>query len=212
MTFQSKIIYPKEEEQKENRLTELMHNEYGEELTREDIITQYEGLLVKGFSVNATFQPPKLENAGEEEADIFEIAQQLELAGIPYKANLKLQASGEYEFISKIAKLVEQQDFDYRVTADLTINEDSTIDFEKESSWFDPEFAKYKLIPKASSQDINDLKTLYDELKKEHCKVSIDIKAKVKKDDDENFVNQFTAYPDGTLVTFKLSDADVYSD
>ncbi|MCT0449330.1 hypothetical protein [Lactococcus lactis] len=211
MTFQSKIIHPKEEEVKENKLTELMLNEFIEELSREEIIAQYEGLLTKGFSVNVVFQPPMLESEGEE-VDVFEIAKQFELAGIPYKATLKLKVSGDYEYISKLAKLVEQQGFDYGVTASLIINENSTIDFEKESSWFDPDFAKYKLTPKASSQDINDLKTLYDELKKEHCKVSIDIKAKVKKDDDESFVNQFTAYPDGTLVTFKLSDADVYGE
>lgn len=209
MTFQSKAVYPKEEEIKGNKLTELKLNELTEELTREDVIAQYKGLLVQGFSVQATFQPPKLTNEGEE-VDVFDVAQKLELAGIPYEATLKSKPSGDYEFITKISKLFEQQDFDYRVVVDLTINENSTVDLEKESSWFDPDYAKYTLNPtKVKSQDINDLKTLYDELKNENCDVSIAIKAKGKKadDNDGNFINQFSAYPDGTTVNFKLSDA-----
>lgn len=42
-------------------------------------------------------------------------------------------------------------------------------------------------------------------------KVTINIKAKVKKDDDA-FATQLVFYPDDTLVIFKLSDAEIYGD
>ncbi|GFO78952.1 hypothetical protein [Lactococcus lactis] len=43
-------------------------------------------------------------------------------------------------------------------------------------------------------------------------KVTINIKAKVKKDDDDAFATQLVLYPDDTLVIFKLSDAEIYGD
>ncbi len=63
----------------------------------------------------------------------------------------------------------------------MQIRENSSVDFEKEGSWFDKDYTKYTILPKASSQDIADLKTLYDALVEEHQKVTINIKAKVKK-------------------------------
>lgn len=77
--------------------------------------------------------------------------------------------------------MIEQQGYDYSITVKLQINENSPVDFEKESSWFDSEYAKYTVLPKASSQDISDLRSLYDILSEEHYKVSINLKAKVKK-------------------------------
>ena len=140
---------------------------------------------------------------------LLNIAESFELAGITYKATLKLKASGTYEDMVKIAKMIEQQGYDYSITVKLQVNENSPVDFEKESSWFDSEYAKYTVLPKASSQDIADLRSLYDILAEEHYKVSINLKAKVKKDDDDSFASQLAAYPAETLVTFKLSDANV---
>lgn len=55
------------------------------------------------------------------------IAGRLELAGIPYKATLKLKASGDYESMVKIAKMIEQQDYDYDISAKLQIRENSSL-------------------------------------------------------------------------------------
>lgn len=207
MTYQVKINYPKEEALESNKLTERMFNEYMDDLEVEAVIKQYEQLLTKGYSVGTTFFPPEIGAEGEEQ-DPFAIAERFELAGISYKATLKLKASGTYEDMVKIAKMIEQQGFDYSITVKLNINENSPVDFEKEATWFDSEYAKYTILPKASSQDIADLKSLYDDLTKEHYKVSINLKAKVKKDDDETFATQLAAYPKDTLVVFKLSDAE----
>ncbi|GAA3261504.1 hypothetical protein LMG8520_2229 [Lactococcus lactis subsp. lactis] len=211
MTYQVKIIYPKEEAAENNKLTERTFNEFIDGLELEEVITQYEQLLTKGYSISVNFAPPQLDDKGTE-PDPFMIAGRLELAGIPYKATLKLKASGDYESMVKIAKMIEQQDYDYDISAKLQIRENSSVDFEKEGSWFDKDYTKYTILPKVSSQDIADLKTLYDALVEEHQKVTINIKAKVKKDDDDSFANQLAAYPPETMIIFKLTDADIYGE
>lgn len=211
MTYQLKISYPKEEAAEKNKLTERTFNEFVDDLTQEEVVKQYEQLISRGYSLGVTFQPPELDIKGGE-TDVFAIAEQFELAGIPYKATLKLKAAGSYEAMTKVVKMIEQQGFDCDVSIKLKINENSPVDFEKETSWFDSDYAKYTVSPKAASTDIIDLKTLYDNLMEEHYKVSIALKAKVKKDDDESFATQLAAYPDETLVVFKLSDADIYGE
>ena len=96
MTYQVKIIYPKEEAAENNKLTERTFNEFIDGLELEEVITQYEQLLTKGYSISVNFAPPQLDDKGTE-PDPFMIAGRLELAGIPYKATLKLKASGDYE-------------------------------------------------------------------------------------------------------------------
>ncbi|MDT2882030.1 hypothetical protein [Lactococcus lactis] len=211
MTFQVKTVFPKEETAENNKFIERTFNELVEGIELDEVVTLYEQLLNKGYSINVNFAPPQLDNKGTE-PDPFMIANRLELAGISYKATLKLKASGDYESMVKIAKLIEQQDYDYDITAKLQIRENSTVDFEKESSWFDKDYTKYTILPKASSQDIADLRTLYDDLIEMNQKVTINIKAKVKKDDDDAFATQLASYPEDTLVIFKLSDAEIHGD
>lgn len=206
MQYILKTSFPKEEAVEGKKLTERTFSEFVSDLEQDEVIEQYEQLLAEGYSVSVTFQPPTYSLQGEE-TDPFVIAEQFELAGISYKATLKLKASGTYEDMLKVAKMIEQQGYDYSITAKLQINENSPVDFEKESSWFDSEFAKYTVLPKASSQDIMDLKSLYDQLSEAYYKPEISLKAKVRKDDDETFATQLTAYPEGTVVSFKLKDA-----
>lgn len=211
MTYQIKIIYPKEEAAEDNKLTERTFNEFIDGLETPEVIEQYEQLLTRGYSISVNFLPPETDNKGED-SDPFAIAGRLELAGIPYKATLKLKASGDYEAMVKVAKLIEQQGFDYDVSVKLKINEHSPVDFEKETSWFDKEYAKYTILPKVNSQDVADLRSLYEILLENHQKVTINIKAKVPKDDDDSFANQLAAYPPETLVVFRLTDADIYGE
>ncbi|MCL2681836.1 MAG: hypothetical protein FWE43_05040 [Streptococcaceae bacterium] len=209
--YQIKIKYPKEEAAENNKQTERTLSEFIDEVEYEDVLVQYDRLLARGYSINVSFQPPELDNDGSE-LNPFEIAEKFDLAGITYKATLKLKALGDYENMVKIAKMIEGQGFDYDVSVKLKVNENSPVDFEKESSWFDAEFTKYTILPKASSHDINDLKSLYDLLSEDNQKVTIALRAKVQKDDDDSFANQLEAYPSETLVVFKLSDADVYGE
>lgn len=206
MQYILKTSYPKEEAVEGKKLTERTFNEFINDLEEDEVIKQYEQFLIEGYSVSVTFQPPSYSLQGEE-TDPFVIAKQFELAGISYKATLKVKASGTYEDMLKVGKLIEQQGYDYDISIKLKVNENSPVDFEKENSWFDSEFAKYSVLPKASSQDIMDLKSLYDQLSEAYYKPEISLKSKVRKDDDETFATQLAAYPEGTVVSFKLKDA-----
>lgn len=206
MQYILKTSYPKEEAVEGKKLTERTFNEFINDLEEDEVIKQYDQLLSEGYSVSVTFQPPTYSLQGEE-TDPFVIAKQFELAGISYKATLKVKASGTYEDMLKVGKMIEQQGYDYDISIKLKVNENSPVDFEKESSWFDSEFAKYSVVPKASSQDIMDLESLYDQLSEAYYKPEISLKAKVRKDDDETFATQLAAYPEGTVVSFKLKDA-----
>lgn len=206
MQYTLKTSYPKEEAVEGKKLTERTFNEFINDLEEGEVIKQYEQFLTEGYSVSVTFQPPSYSLQGEE-TDPFVIARQFELAGISYKATLKVKASGTYEDMVKVGKMIEQQGYDYDISIKLKVNENSPVDFEKENSWFDSEFAKYSVLPKASSQDIMDLKSLYDQLSEAYYKPEISLKAKVRKDDDETFATQLAAYPEGTVVSFKLKDA-----
>lgn len=206
MQYILKTSYPKEEAVEGKKLTERTFNEFINDLEKDEVIKQYDQLLSEGYSVSVTFQPPTYSLQGEE-TDPFVIAKQFELAGISYKATLKVKASGTYEDMLKVGKMIEQQGYDYDISIKLKVNENSPVDFEKENTWFDSEFAKYSVLPKASSQDIMDLKSLYDQLSEAYYKPEISLKAKVRKDDDETFATQLAAYPEGTVVSFKLKDA-----
>lgn len=206
MQYTLKTSYPKEEAVEGKKLTERTFNEFINDLEEDEVIKQYEQFLTEGYSVSVTFQPPSYSLQGEE-TDPFVIARQFELAGISYKATLKVKASGTYEDMVKVGKMIEQQGYDYDISIKLKVNENSPVDFEKENSWFDSEFAKYSVLLKASSQDIMDLKSLYDQLSEAYYKPEISLKAKVRKDDDETFATQLAAYPEGTVVSFKLKDA-----
>lgn len=151
MTFQVKTVFPKEESAENNKFIERTFNELVEGLELDEVVNLYEQLLNKGYSINVNFAPPLLDDKGTE-PDPFMIAGRLELAGIPYKATLKLKASGEYDEMVKIAELIEQQDFDYDISAKLQIRENSTVDFEKESSWFDKDHAKYTILKQKSKK------------------------------------------------------------
>lgn len=208
MSYKNKIIYPKEEVAENNKMTERTFNEYIEDLEIEELVNQYNQLLASGYSVAVNYLPPKLDTKGKE-VDVFAIAKRLERAGISYKATLKLKAGGDYESMLKIGKMFEQEDYDYDISLTLQVRENSTIDFSKESTWFDKDYAKFKINPKASSGDILELKTLFDRLKKEKQEVSITLKTKAKKNDEDSFASELATYPQDTEVIFKLTNAEI---
>ena len=45
-----------------------------------------------------------------------------------------------------------------------------------------------------------------------NLKVSISLKMRTKKDNDEVFEQQLDSYPDDTLIVLKLKDGDVYGE
>ena len=208
MTYAIKIVYPKEEAVEDKKMTERTFHEYIDDVETDEVIQNYKSLLSQGYSIKASFLPPVLSEKGKK-LDAFAIAKKFELAGIPYSAVLKLKASGDYEAMSKVATIIEREGFDFEFTVKGKVNENSTIDFAKESTWFDKDFSKFDIKPKIKSSDIADLKSVYDSLVKEKYEVSISLTPKAKKDNDDAFANQLVSYPDETLVIFKLADAEL---
>ena len=114
---------------------------------------------------------------------------------------------GGYDDMKPVMDIVEASGFDLTVTATLKVNSNTTTNLQKPNSWTNEDNV-YKVNPKASSDNINDLKDLYDTLDKKGYEVDITIKPKAPKADDmddenDSFANQLSAYPDGTLVTFR---------
>ena len=210
MTYQLKVIYPKQESIESNKFTQLSQNEFYDEVSTEYAIKTYKDLLLHGYSISASFTPPEI--VEDENFDAFVVAKNLEFAGLPYTATIKLKSKTDYERAKEITKIIENQGFDYDITAKLNVNEKSPVDFDKESTWFDSEYAKYSVVPKAKSFNIMDLKSLYDTLSEMNLDVSIGLKMRTKKDNDEVFEQQLDSYPDDTLIILKLKDADIYGE
>ena len=176
------------------------------ELEIEDVVAAYNDYQRAGYNVTPTFKVPM---AGETDEDIspFDVAEQLTTAGIDYMATLKLKYSGDYEGMLELSHLIEAHGFDLVVDIKLKVNEDSVVNLDNEGSWMGDD-AVYKVTPKAKNEDINELKGIYDTLSDAGYDVSIDIKPKAQKeDDDDNFFAQVSAYPSGTQITLTLKDS-----
>ena len=81
------------------------------------------------------------------------------------------------------------------------------------ATWLNSLSLLVRVSPKARTDNIDNLKSLFDTLDQKGYEVEITIKPKAPKaddmdDEDDSFANQLSAYPDGTLVTFKLTEDD----
>ena len=209
MSYNVKTIFPKEESIEKNtqKYVTTSRQELASEKELDEVLSLYNDYQRQGFNVSVGFKPPVDTDEGEEPVSVFEVAEQLTLAGIDYKATLKLKFSGSYDDMLHVARSVEQQGYDYVVDAKLKINEDSVINIDKINTW-SAEDAVYKVTPKASSDDINELRGLYDVLSENDYDVTIDIKPKKQSTDEDDFGTQLAAYPDGTELTFTLKDSE----
>jgi hypothetical protein len=210
MSYSVKTIFPKEErmDDQSRKYTTTSKQELLANTELADVVSLYEEYQRQGFDVNVKIKTPA--EVGEEEPDAspFDIAHQLTQSDIEYKASLKIKNSGSYEEIIHLAHLIEQHGFDFAMAVTLKINEDSPINIDHEKTWMDPDYAVYKVTPKASTDNIDDLKALYDALVEQNYKPIIDIKPKKKSDEEDDFGTQLAAYPDGTEIDFTLKDSE----
>ena len=86
------------------------------------------------------------------------------------------------------------------------IDEDSTVDINRETSWFAPDDTTYKVTPDVKSKNANELLGLYEDLRDSGYLVDSEIKPKNNKDDD--FATKLNAFPDGKIIKFNLSDVE----
>lgn len=213
-TFDTKTVFPALENVKGKKHTTTKQVDSEEKVEKADVVKLYDSYRAGGYKVSVTFLAPLDKDQKEDEVvSPFEVAEQLAKQGIDYKASLKVKSKGEYGDMVEVFKLIESEGYDYNVTATLKVNKNTTTNIDNPDSWTDEEANVFRVSPKASTDNIDNLKSLFDTLDQKGYEVEITIKPKAPKaddmdDEDDSFANQLSAYPDGTLVTFKLTEDD----
>lgn len=213
ITFDTKTVFPVEENVNGKKHTSTKQVDTMEGVEKAEVIKLFNSYRTGGYKVSVTFMaPPEKDEGSEEAVTPFDVARQLAKQGIDYKASLKIKSKGAYEDMLPVMHLVESEGFDMNVTVTLKIKDDSIANVDDPQTWED-EDTVYRISPKATSDNIDDLRSLYGSLDSKGYEVEINIKPKAPKandmdDEDDSFANQLSAYPDGTLVTFKLSEDD----
>lgn len=190
------------------------------EASPEDVVNLYNSYLEGDYKVSISFIPPakqeQKENAdhaddNSKEAVItpFDVGKALDKQGIPYRATLKIKDKGDYEDMIKVIHLVEADGFNLNVSVTLKINEDSLINLDVPGTWTERENAIFKVSPKAHTNKVEELKSLYEAINRAGYEAKIDITPKAPEannmdDDNDTFANQLSAYPSHTLVKFSL--------
>lgn len=207
MGYDVSVIYPKEEQMnnEEHKFTTISKTEILGEMESDQIVSLVKQFERSGYMVTPAFAPPE----NEEEKSPFDIADELTTLGVDYKATLKCKNKGSYSDAKTLVDLLYSHGFDSDVDVKLKINDDSAVDFDNESTWMDMDDAIYKVKPKASSDNIAELKGVYDTLSDKGYDISIDIKPKKSKE-ESNLDAQLSAYPDQTGVKLTLKESDVY--
>ena len=197
------VKLPQEEELRQAQITTVNRKIQHIELTLEDVVDMYYEYERSGYDVIVSYKTPE----NDDETDPFTIANELTSNGLEYTATLKTKNKGTYDEARAIARAVESHGYDFDAAITLRIKDDSSVNFDKETSWFSPDDAFYTIKPKAKANDINELRSLYDTLA-ELTDVSIDVKPKANKDvESDDFATQIAAYPDGTEIVFSLKDS-----
>lgn len=208
MAYEIKIGYPKEEtmDNEQHKFVTTSRQEMITAETQDVVISRYNDLQRQGFNVTVAFKTNP--DGDEDEVSPFDIASKLTQAGIDYKATLKVKNSSDYKQMLDLANMIEQHGYDFNVDVKMKINDDSSININRESTWVASEDAAFKVTPKASSDDINELKSLFDQLADNGYDVTIDVKPKKQSTDEDDFATQLSVYPDDTTVIFTLHDAE----
>ena len=213
--FCVKTTYPQNEDvDSTGKTTITKHSELLNNLNDEQVMKLYKDYLRQGYGMSVRFKSNSdKKNNKKEERSPFDIAKDLEKNDIEYKATLKLPDKGAYNDMLPAIKLLGAEGFDLNASLTLKENEKTTIRLNDPSTWSD-EDAVIKLSPKASTKNIDELKSIYDSLKDKGYGVDIEIKPKVDKDkdgeeQDDDFAAQLKAYPNGTEIDFTLKEANL---
>lgn len=199
MGYLIKTKFPNQENFEDKKTTVIKHNEDFELETIDDVITLYNEYERQGYKINVKYE-------SSDEKSPFDIAHDFDMAGIAYKATLKLdtKVKGDYQSIIDIAKIIEQHGFDLSMDIKLKIDETSPVNLDDETTWMG-DGARYKVTPKVTSDNIEDLKGLYDDL--QSIAPIINVKPK-KQTSTEDFATQLRIYPDNTQIVFTLKESE----
>lgn len=211
--YDVKTIYPADEAIQGNKQTTTKQVELWSDVNTPDVLQLFDSYRKAGYQVKVSFTPPAKDIQDAESSSPFDVAEDLTKQGIDYKATLKLKSKGAYDDMIDLMHLIESEGFDMTVSIQLKINENTSLNIDRSSTWTD-EDAVFKVSPKASSKDVKDLKSLYDALNDQGYEVEIKIDPQAPKSDDmdsenDSFAAQLAAYPTNTLVTFKLTQDEL---
>lgn len=205
--FTIKTVFPVSEDMEESKFISNKRTELLSDVDVAEAVDLYRSYIRAGYDVAVNFTAP--EGGDEEDADPFVMADELTKQGIDYKASLKINTKGSYNDMLPAMHLVEAAGFDMTVAVKLKIAESTTLNTDDPATWTD-EDAVFKITPKASSNSVMDLKSLYENLTNKGYDVQIALSPKADKDADEGeeFAKQCSVYPAGTEIKFTLKQAE----
>lgn len=190
--------FPNEETNKDEKINEIKRTTF-EELTEEDVLSRYEQHLNQGYAVGIKFS-----DAAKSAKDL---ASGFAVRGVDYTVTLKLKTKGPYEVIKNLALLFESRDFDYVLSANLKVNNESTININRPDSWTNSIDGVYEIKPKVKVNSYAEIQGLIDDLD-QNPSITYELVTTPKKAKEASqLLAQLQVYGDDVNVTFTLKDA-----
>lgn len=171
------------------------------DMSLDEILELYRQFERQGYRVSTKIDTKDLM------IDPFEFANNLERAGINYTSTLNIKDKGTYDMIHPVASIIENYGFDYDVAILLKINDESTVNFDREGTWMSPTDAEYQIKSKARTKNIAELQGLYESLANTNVTSEIIVTPKSPKVEDE-VESILSLCQEGTVVKFILKDAE----
>lgn len=199
MNLYVKINYPNVESHGDLLTVEKCTKEG--DMSLDEILELYRQFERQGYRVSTKIDTKDLM------IDPFEFANNLERAGINYTSTLNIKDKGTYDMIHPVASIIENYGFDYDVAILLKINDESTVNFDREGTWISPTDAEYQIKSKARTKNIAELQGLYESLANTNVTSEIIVTPKSPKVEDE-VASILSLCQEGTVVKFTLKDAE----
>lgn len=171
------------------------------DMSFDEILELYRQFELQGYRISTKIDTKDID------IDPFEFAENLERVGIHYTSTLNIKDKGTYDMIHPVASIIEKYGFDYDVVILLKINEESTVNFDREGTWMSPTDAEYQIKSKARTKNINELHGLYEALENTNVTSEIIVTPKSPKTDYE-VMSILSLCQEGTVVKFTLKDAE----
>ena len=171
------------------------------DMSLDEILELYRQFERQGYRVSTKIDTKDLM------IDPFEFANNLERAGINYTSTLNIKDKGTYDMIHPVSSIIENYGFDYDVAILLKINDESTVNFDREGTWMSPTDAEYQIKSKARTKNIAELQGLYESLANTNVTSEIIVTPKSPKVEDE-VASILSLCQEGTVVKFTLKDAE----
>lgn len=199
MNLYVKINYPNVESHGDLLTVEKCTKEG--DISLDEILELYRQFERQGYRVSTKIDTKDLM------IDPFEFANNLERAGINYTSTLNIKDKGTYDMIHPVASIIENYGFDYDVAILLKINDESTVNFDREGTWMSPTDAEYQIKSKARTKNIAELQGLYESLANTNVTSEIIVTPKSPNVEDE-VASILSLCQEGTVVKFTLKDAE----